>query len=126
MRTSSQRPPTKPEACRVGGGSRPPGVAAILPGLLLLIGGFTPAPQLAGAPLFSLTDEREANPAPESAGPTLHLDYGRGESPGSPVAEFMYFVPLISLEPVSVVKSPGNTQRVRIPSHEADGLLEQS
>jgi hypothetical protein len=28
----------------------------------------------------------------------------------------MYFVPLISLEPVSVVKSPGNTQRARMVS----------
>jgi hypothetical protein len=44
------------------------------------------------------------------------LDYGHGESPGNPVAEFMYFVPLISLEPVSIVKSPGNTQRARMMS----------
>src|SRR5208337_1017175 len=106
IKTSSQRPPAKPEACKVGGGSRPPGFAAIMPGLLLLVGCFTPAPPLVGAPLFPLRDKREANPAPESAGPTLHLDYGHGESPGNPVAEFMYFVPLISLEPVSVVKSP--------------------
>jgi len=42
--------------------------------------------------------------------------YGRGESPGNPVAEFMYFVPLISLEPVSIVKSSGNTQRARMVS----------
>ena len=116
MKTSSQRPPTKPEACMVGGGSRPPGFAAIMLGLLLLIGCFTPAPRLAGAPLFPLTDKHEANLAPESAGPTLHLDYGHGESPGNTVAEFMYFVPLISLEPVSVVKSPGNTQRARMVS----------
>jgi len=116
MKTSGQRPPAKPEACMVGGGSRPPGFAAIIPGLLLLVGCFTPAPPLAGAPLFPLTDKREANPAPESAGPTLHLDYGRGESPGNPVAEFMYFVPLISLEPVAVVKSPGNTQCARMVS----------
>jgi len=116
MKTSSQRPPTKPEVCLVGGGSRPPGFAAIMPGLLLLIGCFTPALRLAGAPLFSLTDKREAIPALESAGPTLHLDYGHGESPGNPVAEFMYFVPLISLEPVSVVMSPANTQCARMVS----------
>jgi hypothetical protein len=66
--------------------------------------------------LFPLTDKREANPAPESAGPTLHLGYSRGESPGNSVAEFMYFVPLISLEPVSVVHSPGNSQRARMVS----------
>jgi hypothetical protein len=82
----------------------------------LLIGCFTPASRLAGAPLFPLTDKREADPAPESAGPTLHLDYGHGESSGNSVAEFMYFVPLISLEPVSVVKSPGNTQWARMVS----------
>ena len=85
-------------------------------GLLLLVGCFTPAPRLAGAPLFPPTGKSEANPAPESPGPTLRLDYGRGESPGNPVAEFMYFVPLISLEPVSIVKSPGNTQRARMVS----------
>jgi hypothetical protein len=116
MKTSSRRPLTKAEACRVGGGSRPPGCAAIMLGLLLLVGCCTPTSRLAGAPLFPLTDKRGANPAPESAGPTLHLDYGRGKSPGNPVAEFMYFVPLISLEPVFVVKSPGNTQRVRMVS----------
>jgi hypothetical protein len=116
MKTSSRRPLTKPEACRVGGGSRPPGRAAIMLGLLLLVGCSTLTSRLAGAPLFPLTDKRGANPALESAGPTLHLDYGRGKSPGNPVAEFMYFVPLISLEPVFVVKSPGNTQRVRMVS----------
>jgi hypothetical protein len=85
-------------------------------GLLLLVGCFTPTSRLAGAPLFPFTDKHGANPATESSGPTLHLDYGRGESPGNPVAEFMYFVPLISLEPVSVVKSPGNTQCARMVS----------
>jgi hypothetical protein len=85
-------------------------------GLLLLFGCFTPAARLAGAPSFPPAGKGEANPAPEPPGPTLRLDYGRGESPGNPVAEFMYFVPLISLEPVSIVKSPGNTQRARMIS----------
>jgi hypothetical protein len=58
----------------------------------------------------------EANSAPESPGPTLRLDYGRGESLGNPVAEFMFFVPLISPEPVSILMSPGNTQRARMVS----------
>jgi hypothetical protein len=75
-------------------------------GLLLLVGG----------PLFPSAGKSEANPAPSPPGPTLRLDYGRGESPGNPVAEFMYFVPLISLEPVSIVKSPGNTQCARMVS----------
>jgi hypothetical protein len=85
-------------------------------GLLLLIGWLIPAPRLAGAALFPSPGKSEANPAPEPAGPTLRLDYGRGESPGNPVAALMYFVPLISLEPVSVVQSPGNTQRARMVS----------
>jgi hypothetical protein len=116
MKISRQRSPTKPEARIVGGDTRAPAGAAIIFGLLLLIGYFAPALRLAGAPLFPLTDEREADPATKSAGPTLHLDYGHGKSPGNSVAEFMYFVPLISLEPVSVVKSPGNTQRARMLS----------
>ena len=95
---------------------QPPGFAAILPGLLLLIGCFTLVTPLAGAPSVPPPGKSEANPAPESAGPTLHLDYGRSESPGDPVAEFMYFVPLISLEPVSVIKSLGNTQCARMVS----------
>ena len=54
------------------------------------------------------------------SGPTLRLD-GRPGSSGNTVSEFMYFVPLISLEPVSVVKSPGNTQRVRMLSTTRSG-----
>jgi hypothetical protein len=83
-------------------------------GLLLMVGCCTPVPEQAGAPLILLPDKHGTNLVSKPAGPTLHLNYGRGESPGNPVAEFMYFVPLISLEPVSVVKSPGNTQRVRM------------
>ena len=85
-----QRPPTKPEACRVGGGLRTQHLGSIMLGLLLLVGCFSPAPRLAGTPLFPLTGEGEANPAPESPGPTLRLDYGRGESPGNAVAELRY------------------------------------
>jgi hypothetical protein len=83
-----RQPPAKPETFRVGGGLRPPHFGAIMLGLLLLVGSFTPALRLAGTPLFPPTGESEANPAPESPGPTLRLDYGRGESPGNPVAEW--------------------------------------
>jgi hypothetical protein len=115
-REERQSSSTKPEACRVGGGLRPRHFGTIMLGLLLLGGAVTAAPRLVGAPVPSPTAKSEANPAPESPGPTLRLNYGRGESPGNPVAEFMYFVPLISREPVSIVKSAGNTQRVRMVS----------
>src|SRR5438046_1136987 len=47
-------------------------------------------------------------------GPTLRLDYGSTNAPGNPIAAFMYFVPLISPEPVSIIENPGNTQRARV------------
>ncbi len=51
-----------------------------------------------------------------ATGPTIRLDYGRDQSPGNPVASFMYFVPLISPEPVSSSTSPGSTQTARVLS----------
>lgn len=49
-------------------------------------------------------------------GPTLQLDYGRGEPRENPVSQFMYFVPLISREPVSVFTNASNTQSARVLS----------
>lgn len=49
-------------------------------------------------------------------GPTLHLDYGQGEPHDNPISKFMYFVPLISPEPVSVFTNSGNTQCARVLS----------
>ena len=51
-----------------------------------------------------------------TTGPTIRLDYVGGQSPGNPVASFMYFVPLISLDPVSSSTSPGSTQAARVLS----------
>jgi hypothetical protein len=51
-----------------------------------------------------------------TTGPTIGLDYGRDKSPGNPMASFMYFVPLISPEPVSSLTSPGSTQAARVLS----------
>lgn len=62
------------------------------------------------------TSNVSASNAP--AGPTLQLDPGLGEASGHPISEFMYFVPLISPEPVVVTESAGNTQRARIRSLE--------
>jgi len=49
-------------------------------------------------------------------GPTLELEYGNTNAPANPISEFMYFVPLISPEPVSVFTNAGNTQCARILS----------
>jgi hypothetical protein len=51
-----------------------------------------------------------------ATGPTIRLDYTPGESPGNPVESFMYFVPLISLEPVASLTSPGSTQSAHVTS----------
>jgi hypothetical protein len=65
------------------------------------------APPLLGAQQLGLS---------VSTGPAIRLDYTPGESPGNPVASFMYFVPLISLEPVSSLTSPGSTQSAPVTS----------
>jgi len=57
-----------------------------------------------------------ATMAAAPTGPTLQLDYGHGEPRGNPVSQFMYFVPLISPEPVFVFTNTGNTQCARVLS----------
>ena len=52
--------------------------------------------------------------AAEPTGPTLQFDYGRGKPHDNPITRFMYFVPLISPEPVSVFTNAGNTQCARV------------
>ncbi len=47
-------------------------------------------------------------------GPTLHFDYGTGEPPANPLYKFMYFVPLISPDFISVSTNAGNTQCARV------------
>jgi hypothetical protein len=70
----------------------------------------------------------QATPPPTVAatnattGPTIRLDYGRDQSPGNPVASFMYFVPLISPEPVSSSTSPDSTQAARVLSARRKGV----
>lgn len=49
-------------------------------------------------------------------GPTIRLDYGHGPAQTNPVTGFMYFVPLIASEPVTVVTNPGNSQGARVLS----------
>jgi hypothetical protein len=51
-----------------------------------------------------------------ASGPRLRLDYGQKDSLGIPITDFMYFVPLISPEPVASAVSAGNSQRARVLS----------
>jgi hypothetical protein len=71
---------------------------------------------LALAALAGVIQFRPVGAAAEASavGPTLHLDYGTAKSSGNPLAEFMYFVPLIAPEPVAITKSAGNTQTARV------------
>jgi hypothetical protein len=57
-----------------------------------------------------------ASRAADTNGPTIHLRFGGEEAAANPVGDFMYFVPLISREPVASLTSPGSTQSVRILS----------
>lgn len=47
-------------------------------------------------------------------GPTLQLDYGAGAPLTNSITSFMYFVPLISPEQVSLSMNEGNTQCARV------------
>lgn len=63
----------------------------------------------------------QSQPAPaniktHTSGPTLRLNSSGTEALTNRVSEFMYFVPLISKEPVSVVESPANSQYARMLS----------
>ena len=57
-----------------------------------------------------------ATHAADTSGPTIQLRCGQTEAPANPVRDFMYFVPLISRDPVFSMASPGSTQSVRILS----------
>ena len=49
-------------------------------------------------------------------GPTLQFDYGAGRPHSNPLGQFMYFVPLIAPEDVSIQTNAGNTQCARVIS----------
>lgn len=46
-------------------------------------------------------------------GPILHFDYGASQPQENPLDKFMYFVPLISPDPIAVSTNAGNTQSAR-------------
>ena len=64
-----------------------------------------------------LTD-RPPTPTPQtnSTGPTIYLKDDSGEPPVNPISSLMYFVQLISPEPVKISENVGNTQQSRILS----------
>ncbi|MDA3924054.1 MAG: hypothetical protein PF904_05065 [Kiritimatiellae bacterium] len=57
--------------------------------------------------------DTEISPAPPS-GPVLKLDYAGQPENDMRIADFLYFVALISPEPVTVSESPTNTLMVRV------------
>jgi len=63
---------------------------------------------------IALVDTSRVNAA--LTGPTLQFDYGAGRSRSNPLAQFMYFVPLVSPEEVSLFTNVGNTQCARVVS----------
>ena len=87
-------------------------LAVVLASVLTLVCGCaSPAGRHADAPLHFDPPEL---PAPDPAGPTLRLNVSGNDATTIPIADFMYLIPLISPEPISMVASAGNTQRVRI------------
>ncbi|HEX9046956.1 MAG TPA: hypothetical protein VF988_08000 [Verrucomicrobiae bacterium] len=51
-------------------------------------------------------------------GPTLRLDYNGGQEKSNALSSFMYFIPLISTDPIFVFTNAGNTQSARVTALE--------
>jgi len=85
------------------------GARVMLLALVLWSNGLLSAFGQAGSPSIIL-------PIDPATGPTIRLDFGHDQFPGNPMASFMYFIPLISPEPVSSITSPGSTQAARVLS----------
>jgi hypothetical protein len=62
--------------------------------------------------LFLALLARGAAASPD--GPTLQLPNGQVSESSNSMASFMYFIPLISPEPLSIVTGPGSTQWARV------------
>lgn len=66
--------------------------------------------------LFVCLALANAAAAAETNGPTLQFDYGTGQAHSNSVIKFMYFVPLVSPEWISLHTNAGNSQTVRVVS----------
>jgi hypothetical protein len=62
------------------------------------------------------TNDAAASVTNQPTGPTLRLDYNRDAPGENLLADFMYFVPLISTEPVMVTESTNGIQHARVTS----------
>ncbi len=62
--------------------------------------------------LAGMVDRLPAAPT----GPTLQFNNGHGHPLDNPLSKFMYFVPLISPDPIAVSVNTGNTQSARVGS----------
>lgn len=62
----------------------------------------------------------QKKPTAPASGPVVRLDYTGQAANDIPIADFLYFVPLISPEPVTVSESATNTLRVRVTSIRQD------
>lgn len=83
---------------------------AVWLGLLALA---APLIRAGAAPATAITPARGGTNA---TGPTIRLDYDRAKSGGNPVSSFMYFIPLISPDPVTCENSRSNSQTARVTS----------
>ena len=88
------------------------GSLVLLSCLCLLAGCATTTPRLISSPETS----PPATPKTGSVGPTVYLKDDTDKSPVNPISSLMYFVQLISPEPVNMSESVGNTQQSRILS----------
>ena len=55
--------------------------------------------------------------AKKNCGPTINLDYGQDKLAPNPIANFMYFVPLVAHTPTENWMSSKNTQQAKFISH---------
>ncbi len=67
------------------------------------------------SPVFGETATARAD-SPNETGPTIVLDYGSGKGRANTAADFMYFVPVVSLTLIECQTSKANTQTARLIS----------
>jgi hypothetical protein len=87
---------------------------ALAAGVILLQGCSSPRADSTVAMLPLQFARAETNPPAGPAGPTIRFDQGIGRPVDNRIGDFMYFVPLISPDPVTIDQSAGNAQRTHV------------